>query len=182
MLRGDRQRPELAYSLQLTMPGTPVIRYGDEIGMGENLELPEREAVRTPMQWSNSRNAGFSGPYGYARVNVTDQRRDPDSMRVWLERMLHTLRECEEIGTGEHEIIDCAPSHVLVHKTSGERGSMLFLHNLPEEPCRISVPAQPDEEHALNIASDHPYPNQVDISDLELGRYGYRWIRLRRNP
>ncbi|HEX2417296.1 MAG TPA: hypothetical protein VHJ83_04105 [Micromonosporaceae bacterium] len=59
---------------------------------------------------------------------------------------------------------------------------MLFLHNLAEEPCRILLPAQPDEEHALNIASDRPYPNHVDLSDLELGRYGYGWIRLRRNP
>lgn len=196
MLGGDRARVELAYSLQLTMPGTPVIRYGDEIGMGEDLGLPEREAVRTPMQWSNIANAGFSdadparliapvigdGPYGYPKVNVTDQRRDPESMLVWFERMLHTLRECEEIGTGEHEILDCAPPHVLVHKASGERGSMLFLHNLAEEPCRVSVPRQPDVEHAMNIASDRAYPNQVDLGDLELGGYGYRWIRLRRNP
>ena len=86
MLGGDRRRIELAYSLQLTMPGTPVIRYGEEIGMGDNLDLPEREAIRTPMQWDGTPGAGFSradpaqfvaplvddGPVAYQQVNVTD--------------------------------------------------------------------------------------------------------------
>ena len=86
MLGGDRRRIELAYSLQLSMPGTPVIRYGEEIGMGDRLDLPEREAIRTPMQWDGTPGAGFSradlgkfvaplvedGPYAYKKVNVTD--------------------------------------------------------------------------------------------------------------
>ena len=87
--RRDRARLELAYSLLFSLPGTPVLRYGDEIGMGEDLALRERDAVRTPMQWSDERNAGFStrrparaagrarGPYGYEHVNVEEQRRDP---------------------------------------------------------------------------------------------------------
>src|SRR5712672_1149059 len=103
MLGGDRRRLELAYSLLLTMPGTPVIRYGEEIGMGDNLDLPEREAIRTPMQWDDTRNAGFSradpeqlvapvidfGPYDYRRVNVTAQRLDANSLLTWFERILH---------------------------------------------------------------------------------------------
>jgi maltose alpha-D-glucosyltransferase/alpha-amylase len=92
MLGGDRRRLELAYSLMCTLPGTPVIRYGDEIAMGDNLDLPERNCARTPMQWSTERHAGFTeddkagsrvidkGPYGYERVNVANQRRDPNSM------------------------------------------------------------------------------------------------------
>ena len=123
MLGGDRRRIELAYSLQLSMPGTPVIRYGEEIGMGENLDLPEREAIRTPMQWDGTPGAGFSraapgllvaplideGPYAYQQVNVTDQRLDPHSLLTWFERTLHALRECEEIGNGDHEVIDAGP-------------------------------------------------------------------------
>ena len=93
MLGGDRRRIELAYSLQLSMPGTPVIRYGEEIGMGDNLDLPERDAIRTPMQWDGTKGAGFpradparfvaplveEGPYAYKLVNVTSQRLDPNS-------------------------------------------------------------------------------------------------------
>src|SRR6185503_2312736 len=90
MLGGDRARTELAFSLLLTLPGTPVVYYGDEIGMGDDLSLPERDPVRTAMQWSRERNAGFStaaradlcapvvsrGAFAYRRVNVADQRRD----------------------------------------------------------------------------------------------------------
>src|SRR6201987_3236199 len=92
MLNGDRRRLELAYSLMFTLPGTPVIRYGDEIGMGDNLELPERVAARTPMQWSTEPHAGFTksdrpvvpviegGPYGFQHLHVAAQRRDANSL------------------------------------------------------------------------------------------------------
>src|SRR6201994_2788523 len=95
MLQGDRRRIELAYSLMFTLPGTPVIRYGDELGMGDNLSLKERECARTPMQWSTEPNAGFTksakpispvidqGPFGYEHVNAAHQRRDPNSMLNW---------------------------------------------------------------------------------------------------
>src|SRR5207248_5782790 len=88
MMDGDRRRLELAYSLMLTLPGTPVVRYGDEIGMGDDLKLPERNAARTPMQWSTEPHGGFTkaarpilpvistGPYGFEHVNVAEQRRD----------------------------------------------------------------------------------------------------------
>ena len=148
MLGGDRRRIELAYSLQLTMPGTPVIRYGEEIGMGDNLDLPEREAIRTPMQWDGTRGAGFSradperfvaplvaeGPYSYEQVNVTNQRLDPNSLLTWFERTLHARRECEEIGSGEHEVIDAGPAQVMVHRATGRTGSTLFVHNLADRP------------------------------------------------
>jgi maltose alpha-D-glucosyltransferase/alpha-amylase len=197
MLNGNRRRLEMAYSLQLTMPGTPVIRYGDEIGMGEDLALPEREAIRTPMQWDDTRNAGFSrvdpghlpvppidtGPYGYQQVNVTDQRRDPNSLLVWFERILHTLRECEEIGAGEHLILDAGPPNVLVHRATGEPGAMLFLHNLADRPCQVSVGEQTDQPgRALAVVADSDYGEKLDLDALQLAGYGYRWIRLRRNP
>jgi maltose alpha-D-glucosyltransferase/alpha-amylase len=197
MLGGDRRRIEMAYSLQFTMPGTPVLRYGDEIGMGENLDLPEREAIRTPMQWDDTANAGFSradprrlpvpaidsGPYGYPRVNVTAQRRDPHSMLVWFERMLHTLRECEEIGSGRHQLLDAGPPHVLVHRASNDNGAMLFLHNLANRPCQVDVGQQTDRPgRPLSVAADGDYGDKVDLDAIDLAGYGYRWIRLRDDP
>ena len=197
MLSGDRRRLEMAYSLQFTMPGTPVIRYGDEIGMGENLDLPEREAIRTPMQWDDTINSGFSradpqdlpvpvvsdGPYGYKLVNVTDQRRDPHSLLVWFERILHTLRECEEIGSGQHLMLDVGPPHVLVHRATGETGALLFLHNLADVPCQVDIGEQTDQPgRPLSVAADGPYDEKIDLRALDLAGYGYRWIRLRRDP
>ncbi|SEQ26872.1 alpha-amylase family protein [Lentzea albida] len=191
MLDGDRRRMELAYSLQLTLPGTPVLRYGDEIGMGEDLTLPEREAIRTPMQWSDAKNAGFSradalirpvistGPRGCAEINVARQRSDPHSLLTWFERILHTRRECEEIATGEHEVLDIGPPHVLVHVARGPRGVVLFAHNLSPEPCQVSVPPQTaEEEPPQNVVADGVYDSDVDLLSLRLNGYGFRWIRL----
>jgi maltose alpha-D-glucosyltransferase/alpha-amylase len=197
MLGGDRRRIEMAYSLQFTMPGTPVIRYGDEIGMGENLDLPERQAIRTPMQWDDTANAGFSradprrlpvpvidsGPYGYPRVNVTAQRRDAHSMLVWFERMLHTLRECAEIGSGRHQLLDAGPPHVLVHRASNDSGAMLFLHNLADRPCQVDAGQQTDRlGRPFSVAADGDYGDKVDLDAIDLAGYGYRWIRLRDGP
>src|SRR6185312_9920471 len=95
MLEGDQRRLELAYSLMFTLPGTPVIRYGDELGMGDDLSLPERTCARTVMQWSTEPNGGFTkkekpsppvidkGPYGYQHINAAVQRRHPESMLNW---------------------------------------------------------------------------------------------------
>jgi maltose alpha-D-glucosyltransferase/alpha-amylase len=198
MLGGDRRRLELAYSLQLSMPGTPVIRYGDEIGMGEDLSLREREAIRTPMQWTDTANAGFSraaaeqliapvisdGPSGHKHVNVLSQRRDPNSLLTWFERMLHTRRECEEIGVGEHKVIDTGVPHVLVHTAHGPHGAILFAHNLSPEPCNVSIPPLPGERHRpLTLASDMGYDDDdVDLLSLDLTGYGYRWLRLNHTP
>jgi maltose alpha-D-glucosyltransferase/alpha-amylase len=197
MLGGNRRRLEMAYSLQFTMPGTPVIRYGDEIGMGEHLALPERQAIRTPMQWDDTLNAGFSrvdpgrlpvpvidfGEYGYRKVNVTDQRRDPNSLLVWFERILHTLRECEEIGSGEHEILEAGPPQVFVHRATRDGGAMLFLHNLADRPCEVSVGQQADRPgRPLSVVADSDYGEKLDLDAVQLAGYGYRWIRLRKNP
>jgi maltose alpha-D-glucosyltransferase/alpha-amylase len=195
MLGGDRRRIELAYSLQLSMPGTPVIRYGEEIGMGDNLDLPERDAIRTPMQWDGAAGAGFSraepgkfaapliaeGPYAYREVNVTNQRLDPNSLLTWFERTLHALRECEEIGSGDHEVIDAGPGHVMVHRATGRTGSTLFVHNLANRPCRLNLAALGDPvQPPLNFVADSDYGRDVDLGHLHVAGYGYRWIRLHR--
>ena len=127
MLGGDRRRLELAYSLMCTLPGTPVIRYGDEIGMGDNLDLPERNCARTPMQWSTEPHGGFTksdkpvspvidkGPYGYEHVNVAKQRRDPNSLLNWTERIIRMRKEVPEVGWGDFKVITRARSGGLHH-------------------------------------------------------------------
>jgi maltose alpha-D-glucosyltransferase/alpha-amylase len=197
MLGGNRRRIELAYSLQLSMPGTPVIRYGDEIGMGDNLDLPEREAIRTPMQWDDTRNAGFSGadperlvapvvdfgPFDYRRVNVTAQRLDAHSLLTWFERILHALRECAEIGSGEHTIIDAEPTSVLVHRADGDSGSTLFVHNLADRPCRLNLSAECErDQRPVNFFADSDYGRDVDLAAVDVAGFGYRWVRLRQRP
>ncbi|WP_203900904.1 alpha-amylase family protein [Virgisporangium aliadipatigenens] len=191
MLGGDRRRLELAYSLQFSLRGTPVLRYGDEIGMGEDLSQPGRNAIRTPMQWSGERNGGFStalkrdlvrpvvtgGDFGYTTVNVHRQRHDPGSLLRWFERMIRTLRESPEVGCGTCTHADVpVPRTVLAHRADGVTGSMLFLHNLGEEACTVDLSSIADRGDEL--FGDQPYDDGLDFAKLALGPYGYRWIRL----
>jgi len=196
MLGGDRRRLELAYSLQFSLRGTPVLRYGEEIGMGEDLSLPGREAIRTPMQWSDRPGAGFSGAaelvrpvvsserFGPRRVNVTAQRHDPSSLLAWFERMIRTLREIPEAGAGTCRAIDDEkiPVGVLVHQTDDHSGSMVFLHNLADEPATVdlgSLAAMAD--HPNQVFGDQLYDEPLDLGSLQVTGYGYRWIRLSRS-
>jgi maltose alpha-D-glucosyltransferase/alpha-amylase len=198
MLGNDRARLELAYSVQFTLRGTPVLRYGDEIGMGENLRLPGRNAIRTPMQWSDATNGGFStgpkknltrpvisgGEFGYETVNVTAQRHDPGSLLVWFERMIRALRECPEIGSGRCAPVDVElPPGVLAHRADGTTGSMVFLHNLTGQPCSVDLSTLAGEaSDPEQVLADHDYPPLDGLAKLQLARYGYRWIRLCRQP
>src|SRR5215510_15459807 len=112
---GNQLQLQLAYSPMFALPGTPALRYGDEIGMGDDLRLKERNSVRTPMQWSEEPQAGFStakktcfpvinkGPYGFERVNVEAQRRDPDSLLNCIERMIRLRKESPELGWGKYK-------------------------------------------------------------------------------
>jgi maltose alpha-D-glucosyltransferase/alpha-amylase len=197
MLRGDERRTRLAYSLQFTMPGTPVLRYGGEIGMGENLSLRGRDAFRTPMQWDDSRGGGFSratpaefvrpviarGGFGVRKVNVLDQERDPESLLSWFERMIRTLRECPEVGVGTCTVVDRElPRPVLAHRLDAPEGSMLFLHNLADAPVTVDLDGVPDEgERPTQVFADGIYPEVgASLGRLDLAGWGYRWIRLRR--
>jgi maltose alpha-D-glucosyltransferase/alpha-amylase len=110
MLANDRRRLELAFSLLFSLPGTPMMQYGDEIGMGDDLALDERDCARTPMQWTSERHGGFSRAartvrpcidddrFGYRRVNVSEQRRDPQSLLNWTERRIRMRKECPELS------------------------------------------------------------------------------------
>ena len=112
---------------------------------------------------------------------MTDQRLDPNSLLTWFERTLHARRECEEIGSGDHEVIDAGPDHVMVHRAAGRTGSTLFIHNLADRPCRLNLASLRDpEQNPLNFVADSDYGNDVEMGDLHVAGYGYRWIRLRR--
>jgi maltose alpha-D-glucosyltransferase / alpha-amylase len=196
MLGGNRRRLEMAYSLQFSLRGTPILRYGEEIGMGDLQSLPGRDAIRTPMQWSAAPGAGFTaptatpvqpliaqGPYGFSRVNVTDQRSDPTSLLAWFERMLRTLRECPEVGTGTCSPIDKpAASSILIHRCDHRSGSMVFVHNLADQPAEVDLSElEKDADHPHQIFGNDGVPDRLDLAHLKVDGYGYRWIRLSRS-
>ena len=194
MLQGDRRRLELAYSLMLTLPGTPVVRYGDEIGMGDDLSLPERNCARTPMQWSTEPNGGFTksdrpvspvicdGAYGYPHVNVADQRRDPNSLLNWMERMIRMRKEVPEIGWGDFSFLTTRQPEVLAMRYYWKNNAVLFLHNLGSEPREVrfllNEPADKDCMLVNLLSNDHSQPEMNDQHCVVLESYGYRWYRV----
>jgi maltose alpha-D-glucosyltransferase/alpha-amylase len=193
MLQGDRRRIELAYSLMMTLPGTPVIRYGDEIGMGDDLRLPERNCARTPMQWSTEPNAGFTqsdhpvlpvihdGPYGFQHINVADQRRDPQSLLNWMERIIRMRKEVPEIGWGDFTFLPAGRNDVLAICYSWRNNSVVCVHNLRGEPRKIRLVMTGDAAgcQLVNLLSnDHSYPDAQGRHALLLEPYGYRWYRV----
>jgi maltose alpha-D-glucosyltransferase / alpha-amylase len=194
MLQGDRRRMELAYSLMFTLPGTPVLRYGDELGMGENLKLPERECARTPMQWSTEPQAGFSkntkplspvidfGPFGYTHINAAQQRRDPNSMLNWTERIIRMRKEVPEVGWGDFQILATPDPAILILRYDWRNNSVLFLHNLAAAPreVRFSSGLPKNEGQVLiNLLShDHSHANARGKHCVLLEAYGYRWYRV----
>ncbi|NOJ43337.1 alpha-amylase family protein [Bradyrhizobium australiense] len=193
MLGGDRRRLELAYSLMCTLPGTPVIRYGDEIAMGDNLDLPERNCARTPMQWSTEPHAGFTegegpclpvidkGPYGYEHVNVAKQRRDPNSMLNWTERIIRMRKEVPEVGWGDFKVIVTRDPCVFAIRYDWRNNSVLFVHNLDDAPREVTFEVGLHDtagELLVNLLTeDHSRASGRGKHTLLLEAYGYRWYR-----
>jgi len=195
MLGGDRRRLELAYALQFSLRGTPVLRYGEEIGMGDDLTLKGRDAIRTPMQWSRLPNGGFTtgtpvrpvvsgGEFGYQKVNATTQRHDPASLLSWFERMIRTLREAPEVGAGTCTHVDVpVPPGVLVHRADDTTGTMLFIHNLGPDDGEVDLSSvYPEAESPNDVLADQEYPELGKCDAVSIAGHGYRWIRLRRHP
>ncbi|MBV8866817.1 MAG: trehalose synthase, partial [Acidobacteriaceae bacterium] len=193
MLQGDRRRLELAYSLMMTLPGTPVIRYGDEIGMGDNLRLRERECARTPMQWSLEAHGGFTsndkpilpviseGAYGFEYVNVAEQRRDPNSLLNWMERIIRMRKEVAEIGWGDFSVLNTGTLEVLAIRYEWRNNAVLILHNLSAIPREVKF--KPDLGNGsdcwlINLLSDnHSAADSSGKHCIFLEGYGYRWYR-----
>jgi maltose alpha-D-glucosyltransferase / alpha-amylase len=193
MLDGDRDRMELAYSLLFTLPGTPLLRYGDEIGMGDDLSLPEREAVRTPMQWSDEPHGGFTkgdkpvkqvisgGGYGFEYINVAQQRRDPYSFLNWIERIIRMRKEVPEIGWGDYEVIKTDNPAVLALRYEWLNNAVLILHNFSHAPLEVGFDAGCGERGKLLVnllSDDHSRAEEGNKHRVRLEGYGYRWFRV----
>ncbi len=194
MLQGDRRRLEMAFSLMLTLPGTPVLLYGDEIGMGDDLNLPERNCARTPMQWSSEAHGGFTsgdqpvlpaishGPYGYEYVNVAAQRRDPQSMLNWTERMLRMRKEVPEIGWGQFVVLDVGSPELFALRYDWRGNAAVFVHNLTALPREIRFKPGAEGLHdglLINLLSgDHSAPDEAGEHCVLMEPYGYRWYRV----
>lgn len=198
MLGGDERRMRMTYSLAFSLPGTPVLFYGEEIGMAENLDVEGRFAVRTPMQWTDGANGGFSraprrrlprplpeGLYGPGRVNVADQRHDHSSFWWFIRDLIYTYRQQPEIGWATVEVVKQPHRAVLAHVCREKSGwLMLALHNFGAEAVMVSV-ALDDLGPGCSLVdlldglSEHPIETQGSV-ELHLEAYGYRWLRLRR--
>jgi trehalose synthase len=199
MVDGDEQRIRLVYSLVFSLPGTPVLFYGEEIGMGENLDIDGRLSVRSPMQWADEPNGGFStarrsrlprpvteGRFGPMAVNVAEQRRDPDSLLTWMERMIRRRRETPELGWGSCQVIDVDDDAVLVHRTDWEGRAVVAVHNLSDEPRPVRVDVGDLDGNRdctiIDLLDDDSEAQGIVRGrlDLKLEAYGYRWFRLQR--
>lgn len=193
MLSGDRRRIELVYSLLLTLPGTPLIRYGDEISMGDDLSLEGRTSVRTLMQWADARNGGFSpappealpkpvisgGEYGYQQVNVAEEQRDPYSLLNWMERAIRTRKQYPEFGVGKWRILETNEPSVFTHCCELDGNAVVVVHNLADQPCTVTLTDNEyQKKHLRDLLGDQQYePLDGDSSAIPLSAYGYRWLR-----
>ncbi len=198
MVDGDPRRVRMAYSLLFSLPGTPVLYYGEEIGMGENLEAAGRMAVRTPMQWNPGKNGGFSdaaasklchdvvgGGYAPVHVNVADQRRDRGSLLNFIQTLIRHYRNAPEFGWGEFELIEQPDPAVLAHTLSWDSGRIVALHNFSAEPGEIEL-RLPDITGPAHLA-DLLTGEQISLSgddkaSVPLEGYGYRWLRVIAEP
>jgi maltose alpha-D-glucosyltransferase/alpha-amylase len=192
MLDGERDRIELLYSLLFTLPGTPVLLYGEEIGLGDDQRVEGRAAVRVAMQWSPGPNAGFTtgepavpvvteGPFGPDRVNVATQRRDPESLLNWMERAVRTRKELPELGWGAWRVLDTDQRSVLAHRCDWQGKGVLVLHNLGPERVKVTVDLGDDVEAGRpmpDLLGNRHHDPATTGQPLSLGGFGYRWLRL----
>jgi maltose alpha-D-glucosyltransferase/alpha-amylase len=194
LLENDRRRIELLTSIVFTLPGTPIIYYGDEIGMGDNIHLGDRNGVRTPMPWTADRNAGFSKAdpaklflplvtdpvYGYQAINVDSQKQTPHSLLHWTRRMIAVRKRHKVFGRGTLEFLTPANEKILAYVRTYEGQSVLLVHNLAESAQAVElnlsrfkgiVPIELFGDSRFPQIGDQPYV-------LSLGPYGSYWLSL----
>ncbi|NLF05482.1 MAG: trehalose synthase [Actinomycetales bacterium] len=193
MMDGDPRRVRLVYSLLFSLPGTPALYYGEEIGMGEDLEADGRMAVRTPMQWSPEKNGGFStappsrlvarpvpGSYGPQFVNVHDQVRDAGSLWHFVRQLVQIYRSHPELGRGGLEVLDQPHPEVLAHSVAWHERIVVAVHNLCGEartvPLRLDLPSGAVLESLVSHES-HELADDGAL-DLTLEGYGHEWFRV----
>ena len=194
MLGGDRDRLRLAWSLMFTLPGTPVLLYGDEIGMGDNLAIPDRLSVRVPMQWSDEPNGGFStaeaddlvrplaaGRYGPRHVNVAVQRRDPDSQLNWMERLIRRRRQTPELGWGTSTLVETEDPALFAHRCDWQDSTVVAVHNLGAKRAKATLELGPEAIAVDDLLELREHKlRKGGTMDVELDAYGYLWLRARR--
>jgi maltose alpha-D-glucosyltransferase / alpha-amylase len=192
MLGNDRKRLELAFSLLFSLPGTPMMQYGDEIGIGDNLRLPERECARTPMQWTAGRHGGFSMArrivrpvindkvYGYKRVNVAQQRRDPQSILNWTERVIRTRKECPEISWGQYVVLRTSAPDVLAIRYDWRDTSLVTLHNFSsgKQIVKLNVDRPNDALLVEVFDAHHSRKHNDGAHRIRLDGFAWRWYRV----
>jgi maltose alpha-D-glucosyltransferase/alpha-amylase len=192
MLGNHRPQLELAFSLLFSLPGTPMMQYGDEIGIGDNLRLPERECARTPMQWTSDRHGGFSraarvvrpvindATYGYEQVNVAAQRRDSDSLLNWTERVIRTRKECPEISWGDFEILRTNVPEVLAMRYDWRGTSLLTLHHFGSGHRKVRIkPGCPNDGLLVDVfGTRHSKVHNDGSHRIDMDGHAWRWFRV----
>jgi maltose alpha-D-glucosyltransferase/alpha-amylase len=196
LLEGDRRRIELMNGLLMTLPGSPILYYGDEIGMGDNIYLGDRNGVRTPMQWSGGWNAGFSTTdperltqplisnplYGYQAVNVESQRRSDHSLLNWMRRLISVRKSTQVFGRGSTTFLKPTNHRVLAYLRTLGKEQVLVV-------CNLSSSAQAVELDLSALAGALPiemfgkslFPRIGELPYmLTLGPYAFYWFKLRR--
>lgn len=190
LLDNDRRKIELANSLLFTLPGSPIIYYGDEIGMGDNIELFDRNGVRTPMQWSAEPGAGFSeapmqslyapvindGVYGSARLNVEFQRGDSKSLWSIIRHMISTRKQHPAFGRGEIEWVDCQNDRIAAFRRTYEGETIFVIHNLSDVEQRASLKIQESPKPLTDLLTQKEFSFENGTLVVRLEPYQYLWL------
>ena len=190
MVKGDQTMLRLYYSLMMSLPGVPMLRYGDEIGMGDDLSLEGRESVRTPMQWTGGLNGGFStatdieftkkmintGMFSYSKVNVLDAQSNTNSLLNWIERLIAIRKQCPEIGTGKLEVMDSGDDRLLLHHYKSSHGNLWFAHNFSAQKINFDYSDHAERgEKWVNIFKSQYLESKT--MKIEVAPYGFHWWR-----
>ncbi len=196
LLNNDRRRIELLNGMLMSMPGTPIIYYGDEIGMGDNITLGDRNGVRTPMQWSGGWNAGFSTAdperlyapiihdpvYGYPAVNVVSQRESEHSLLHWMQRIIAVRRSTKVFGRGTIQFLYPANHRILAYLRQFGKETVLVVNNLSSTAQAVELDLRRYKGNILiEMFGNNIFPRVGELPYLlTLGPYQFYWFRLRR--
>ncbi len=188
LLDNNVQKIELAYSLIFSLPGTPIIYYGDEIGMGDNIKLPDRNGVRTPMQWEPGRSAGFSAakklyspvilrsPFSPQEVNLDTQKANPGSLWNVLHKMITIRKEHAVLATGELRWLETHSKSVIAFWRLREAERILCIHNLGDLSLEIHLPVGEETRALTDQMSGRVFPIRDGWLNTSLGAYEYLWL------
>jgi maltose alpha-D-glucosyltransferase / alpha-amylase len=196
LLDNDRRRVELMNGMLTSLPGTPIIYYGDEIGMGDNIHLGDRNGVRTPMQWDGGWNAGFSTAdpenlysplilnpvYGYPAVNVYSQKRSGHSLLAWMKRLIRARKSTQVFGRGSIEFLHPANHRVLAYVRQLNNETVLVVNNLSSSAQAVELDLRRYKGNILvEMFGRNIFPRIGDLPYLlTMGPYQFFWFRLRR--